>query len=844
MSVDASSAAFEADLAERNLVAARMACTLVAVLMPAGVLLDLVVHRDFLAQFALYRAGASVFSLAFLGFTWAPWARRHAFWFGCAPAVIAAVGIELMVLELGGAASPYYAGLNLVILGIGFVFTWRWQETALVCGLVDGIWLAPALATLKADEVGAFANNAYFLGLTSVIAVASNTKRFTLARREHEAKFKLAQTSAELASTLEQLKLSASLKTTFFTNVSHELRTPLTLILAPLETLLSGNEASGRVRESLELMYRNGQRLLENINDLLSLSRVEANRERLKLVDTELPAFLRTVIDSSRGLAEKNGVEIQLQNDGIVPAVPLDQEKVEKIFLNLLSNALKFTGGASGRDARVIVRCGVNASTVFVSVEDTGVGIPPEELSHLFERYHQIDGGPTRGYGGTGIGLALVKELTELHLGSVSVRSVLGQGSTFTFELPLSAAVYPPERLDRRQRSRAVIVDRRSEEALQRVQSFLADPRLLDTADVAPSASAPEITEGEPRPLVLVADDNRDMLSYLGRMLSSEFRVKTAENGDQAFRMALQEVPSIVISDVMMPGRTGDELLKDLKSEPRTRHVPIILLTAKAGVESKVGSLELGADDYLTKPFHFMELKARIRSLLHQRKLERELQEKNEYLSKLNFDLLLSKKEVFLGTIDALAFAIDAKDPYTHGHSRRVSLISDAVARDLGLSESDCEKTRIAAVLHDVGKIGIPESILRKPSRLTAEEHRIIESHPEIGHRMLSSVKELSYVSKCILHHHERFDGGGYPSGLCNHNIPVQSRIIAVCDTYDAMTSDRCYRKGLGHQAALEELSRCSGKQFDPDCVRSFMRLYEAAPPVLPVFTSVFEGAR
>jgi putative two-component system response regulator len=291
-----------------------------------------------------------------------------------------------------------------------------------------------------------------------------------------------------------------------------------------------------------------------------------------------------------------------------------------------------------------------------------------------------------------------------------------------------------------------------------------------------------------------------------------------------------------------MPGRSGNELLKDLRSEPRTRHVPIVLLTAKAGVESKVDGLELGADDYLTKPFHFMELKARIRSLLHQRKLERELQEKNEYLSKLNFDLLLSKKEVFLGTIDALAFAIDAKDPYTHGHSRRVSLISDAVARDLGLSESDCEKTRLAAVLHDVGKIGIPESILRKPSRLTPEEHRIIESHPEIGHRILSSVKELSYVSRCILHHHERFDGGGYPSALCSHGIPVQSRIIAVCDTYDAMTSDRCYRKGLGHEAALEEIARCSGKQFDPDCVRSFMRLYEAAPPVFPNFASVFEG--
>jgi putative two-component system response regulator len=303
--------------------------------------------------------------------------------------------------------------------------------------------------------------------------------------------------------------------------------------------------------------------------------------------------------------------------------------------------------------------------------------------------------------------------------------------------------------------------------------------------------------------------------------------------------MAVQDPPAIVVSDVMMPGRTGDELLKDLKSDPRTRHVPVVLLTARAGVESKVDGLGLGADDYLTKPFHFQELKARIKSLLHQRKLERELHEKSEYLSKLNFDLLLSKKEVFLQTIDALAYAIDAKDPYTHGHSRRVSLLSENLGRQLGLSESECEKIRIAAVLHDIGKIGIPESILQKPSRLTPEEFKIINTHPEIGHRILSTVAELSQVSHCILHHHERFDGNGYPSGLCGHEIPYPSRVIAVCDTYDAMTSDRVYRKGLGHAAAIEEIARCSGKQFDPDCVQKFLRMYEAAPPVYPDFNSV-----
>jgi len=262
----------------------------------------------------------------------------------------------------------------------------------------------------------------------------------------------------------------------------------------------------------------------------------------------------------------------------------------------------------------------------------------------------------------------------------------------------------------------------------------------------------------------------------------------------------------------------------------------VILITAKADVESKVRNLEEGADDYIAKPFSVLEVKARIRSLLAKRALERDLADKNEHLAKVNFDLVLSKRQVFLETMEAFALAVEAKDPYTHGHSRRVAILGERVAREMGLSEKDQEMVRIAGILHDVGKIGTPEAVLVKPGRLVADEYETFKKHSALGHRIVSAVRELEGVGRAILHHHERFDGAGYPAGLSGQGIPVLSRILAVCDTYDAMTSDRPYRASLGHRTAIEEIVRCSGKQFDPECARAFLRLYESAPPAYPAF--------
>jgi response regulator RpfG family c-di-GMP phosphodiesterase/signal transduction histidine kinase len=658
-----------------------------------------------------------------------------------------------------------------------------------------------------------------------------------VSQRTHALKEASDKLEAALARQVELDKV----KTTFFTNISHELRTPLTLVLAPLETMLGQMDTPPAHRGELEIMHRNSLRLLRHINSILDISRLDAGRERLKLEPTDLSPFFGSLVESARPMAEHRGVRLDLDIDPNLPIVPLDRDKMEKILLNLVSNAIKYSEGVAGRRPVVAVQCTLDNHRLKLTVRDNGIGIPDDALGRIFDRFYQVQASPVRDYQGTGIGLALVKELADLHLGSVNVESQLGEGATFTVEIPVSAETYPPERRDRRETDVPVTFDRRDADSLEMLREVITDPAALALSDLSVVGEVPLARDTDPsKPLLLLVDDNRDMLRFLSHLLGAEYRVRCCESADEGFRLAVSLIPALVLSDLMMPRRTGQDLLRDLRGEPRTRHIPVILLTAKAELQSKIEGLGEGADDYLIKPFHYQELKARIRSLLNQRRLERELAQKNDYLAKLNFDLVLSRKEVFLQTIEALAFAVEAKDPYTHGHSRRVALLSEQLGRRLALSDQECEMIRIAAILHDIGKIGIPESILQKPGPLTPEEMAVIKTHPLMGYRILESVKDLAEVNRCILGHHERFDGSGYPGRHMGIDIPLSSRVVAVSDTYDAMTSTRVYRKGLGHARAIEELEKYAGIQFDPDCVRSFLEMYADNPPRFPDFPSVF----
>jgi response regulator RpfG family c-di-GMP phosphodiesterase len=262
-----------------------------------------------------------------------------------------------------------------------------------------------------------------------------------------------------------------------------------------------------------------------------------------------------------------------------------------------------------------------------------------------------------------------------------------------------------------------------------------------------------------------------------------------------------------------------------VKAEETLRHIPIILVTARTGAEMLNEGIQAGADDYISKPFDSTELKARIRSQLRMRQMESELALVNKNLRMRTSDLVEQQRSLFLSTVKSLASAIDAKDEYTRHHSTRVTDFSLKIAAKMGFSEKELGDLELAAVLHDVGKIAVPESILNKPGKLTNEEFTLIKEHPVRGEAILSPVIELKEIGRVVRAHHERYDGTGYPDRLKGREIPLGARIMTIADTYDSITSERPYRKAASHRYAVKEIISCSGTQFDPEVVENFLEI-------------------
>ena len=392
-------------------------------------------------------------------------------------------------------------------------------------------------------------------------------------------------------------------KTTFFSNVSHEFRTPLTLMLGPLEEALgAGDPLRG---DDLAIVHRNVLRLLKLVNALLEFSRIEAGRTRAAFEPTDLCQLTTDIASTFRSAITSAGLEYHI-DCGIASApVQVDRDAWEKIVLNLLSNALKFTF-----DGAITVLLRERADQIELSVQDTGVGIPEHEIPHLFDRFHRVEGTRARTHEGSGIGLALVGELVKLHGGTVVVTSMPGKGSTFRVSLPARRA---PAGQTPSDSERHVSVDAAArpyvEEALRWLPAAAGPPPRL-TADIVPTRSS------LPSPTILVADDNADMRQYVARLLSDRWTVEEVSDGAAALARARAFPPALIISDVMMPGLDGFALVRALRADARTREVPIILLSARAGEDASVEGLEAGADDYIVKPFSARELRARVEAQL------------------------------------------------------------------------------------------------------------------------------------------------------------------------------------------------------------------------------------
>jgi PAS domain S-box-containing protein len=428
-------------------------------------------------------------------------------------------------------------------------------------------------------------------------------------------------------------------KTAFFSNVSHEFRTPLTLMLGPLEDVLSNSQGqlSTENRELLTIMRRNGQRLLKLVNTLLDFSRIEAGRVQAVYEPVDLAAYTVELASVFRSAIQRAGMQLIIDCAPFSEPVFVDRDMWEKIVLNLISNAFKYT-----LEGEISVALRTGNGFAVLSVRDTGTGIPETELPNLFNRFHRVEGTPGRTQEGTGIGLALVQELAKLHGGTVGVESVLGEGSTFTVVIPLGKAHLPPERIGARRTTESTALGAGPflEEALRWLPDALPEDGEEFIALENDSHIWPDLLiDGQTKANIVLADDNADMRDYVRRLLTPEYEVIAVADGQQALKAVIQHKPDLVLADVMMPDLDGFGLLKALREDPEIASIPVIILSARAGEESRFEGLKAGADDYLVKPFGARELLARVAGALALARVRgeaaRELRESEKRLRQL-----------------------------------------------------------------------------------------------------------------------------------------------------------------------------------------------------------------
>lgn len=484
-------------------------------------------------------------------------------------------------------------------------------------------------------------------------------------------------------SNLEELD---KLKSRFFANISHEFRTPLTLIIGPVEQMLAG-KFKGDINKQYRRILRNCKRLLRLINQLLDIASLEAGQMKLQASKSDVVIFLKNIVAAFESLAMRSGITLTFHAHEKTLQLFFDADKMEKILINLLSNAFKYT--SEGDEIHVICRLAnppkpekSDAHTphprmnqfVNVQIRDTGSGIAPERIPFIFDRFYHEESSHMSDQIGSGIGLALTKELVELHHGIISVESNLDKGTVFDIYLPMGSAHLSSSEV--------------LEEPHQGFPSTSVEFGLVLEAfsSVEDNTEKPEVADDKKPDIVLIVEDNPDMLAYLKESLADEYSILTAENGEAGLAIGLAKIPDLIISDVMMPVMDGYALCQNLKNDERTSHIPVILLTARADAESKIAGLETGADDYLSKPFIAKELRVRVKNLIETR---RKLWDIFHYSNSLDL------REIAHSSKDLLFF--ERAIAVISAHLSEPDFETDDFGKEIGLSRSQLNR-KIKAV--------------------------------------------------------------------------------------------------------------------------------------------------
>ncbi len=638
--------AFNAYEARERISNTKVGCALVVALMPAGSTLDYFVYRDELWPFFMIRLICSACAAGIWLYLFTELGRKSSKWLGVIVPLLPVVFIAGMIVVKEGFASPYYAGLNLVLLAIGAVLHWTLMESIVAVLLVLMIYIAAGLAHGGYPGSNVLFNNFYFISLMDIIVVVGTYFQSRQRFREFSLRFELDKSRSLLADNNEKLKELDQIKNRFFANISHELRTPLTLLLSPLESMLHGRsqQFDEPTRNLLSIMHANGMRLLKLINDLLDLVRLESGRMEVKREPLEMSAFVRGLVGAAQQMADIKGLKLETHVQPELGALLVDRDKLEKTVLNLLFNALKFTPAGGS----VILRVFREGDKVVLTVTDTGVGISEKNLPFVFDRFWQADNSSKRKYQGVGIGLSLVKELTEIQGGTVSVKSQEGKGTVFTVNLPFMPAegavitmgktetgppspTAAPVATDTAAAKPAEAPAVQSEEWLanlyRRAELF---PAITNTPEAALPA---KVQSNGSHPTLLVGDDEADMLRFLKSQLNSHYNVVEAVDGQQAVEKVTAHLPDVILLDMNMPEKDGLQVCRELRQQA-TQTIPIIILTARADEETKLTALSAGANDFLSKPFSTSELHVRVRNLVEAHHYKEKLARQNHTLEK------------------------------------------------------------------------------------------------------------------------------------------------------------------------------------------------------------------